>query len=58
VLHFIGISPYYGDLPYVEGTPTTKMLLEYPLLDQPIMTIAVYSFPDRTGQRKPNAKLF
>ena len=48
-------SPYYGDLPYVEGTPTTKMLLEYPLLDQPIMTIAVYSFPDRTGQRKPNA---
>ena len=48
-------QPYYGDLPYVEGTPTTKMLLEYPLLDQPIMTIAVYSFPDRTGQRKPNA---
>lgn len=48
-------EPYYGDLPYVEGTPTTKMLLEYPLLDQPIMTIAVYSFPDRTGQRKPNA---
>jgi len=48
-------SPYYGDLPYVEGTPTTKMLLDYPLLDQPIMTIAVYSFPDRTGQRKPNA---
>ena len=47
-------QPYYGDLPYVEGTPTTKMLLEYPLLDQPIMTIAVYSFPDRTGQRKPN----
>ena len=47
-------EPYYGDLPYVEGTPTTKMLLEYPLLDQPIMTIAVYSFPDRTGQRKPN----
>lgn len=48
-------EPYYGDLPYVEGTPTTKMLLEYPALDQPIMTIAVYSFPDRTGQRKPNA---
>jgi len=27
-----------------------------PLVDQPIITIAVYKFPDLTGQRKPSTK--
>ena len=41
--------------PFVEGTTTIKRLHEVPDLDnQPVITIAVYSFTDQTGQRKPN----
>ena len=41
--------------PYIEGTTTLERLKEIPDLDnQPIITIAVYTFTDQTGQRKPN----
>ena len=41
--------------PFVEGTTTIKRLHEVPDLDnQPVITIAVYSFTDQTGQRKPS----
>ena len=46
----------HGSLPYAEGTPTTDLLLAVPGLDQPRITIAVYRFPDRSGQRKPSTK--
>ncbi len=46
----------HGSLPYAEGTPTTNLLLAVPELDQPVITIAVYKFPDRTGQRKPSTR--
>ena len=46
-----------GQIPYVVGTPTKMMLEQIPTLDgQPKITIAVYSFPDLTGQRKPSTK--
>ena len=45
----------HGADPYIEGTTTIQMLRELPDLDnQPQITIAVYSFKDQTGQRKPN----
>ena len=45
----------HGAEPYIEGTTTIQMLRELPDLDnQPQITIAVYSFKDQTGQRKPN----
>ena len=46
----------HGSLPYAEGTPTTELLMTVPPLDQPVITIAVYSFPDRSGQRKPSTR--
>ena len=46
----------HGSMPYAEGTPTTDLLRAIPKLDQPVITIAVYNFPDRTGQRKPSVK--
>ena len=46
----------HGSLPYAEGTPTTDLLIAVPELDQPVITIAVYNFPDRTGKRKPSTK--
>jgi len=49
-------SIYYGDPPYVEPTTTSEKLRAIPELAQPQITIAVYNFPDRTGQRKPNPK--
>ena len=46
-----------GQLPYVVGTPTKMMLQQIPDLDgQPSITIAVYTFPDLTGQRKPSTQ--
>ena len=46
-----------GDDPYIEGTPTMHMLRSIPhLVEQPVITIAVYKFPDLTGQRKPSTK--
>lgn len=46
----------HGSLPYAEGTPTTELLMTVPELNQPVITIAVYKFPDRTGQRKPSTR--
>jgi curli production assembly/transport component CsgG len=46
----------HGSLPYAEGTPTTELLRAVPQLNQPVITIAVYSFPDRSGQRKPSTR--
>jgi curli production assembly/transport component CsgG len=46
-----------GDSPFIEGTPTEHLLKAIPpLKEQPIITIAVYDFPDYTGQRKPSSK--
>ena len=46
----------YGDLPASITTSTVESLYAIPKLNQPKITIAVYNFPDRTGQRKPNTK--
>ena len=46
-----------GQQPFIEGTSTRHMLeVIPPLKDQPMITIAVYNFPDLTGQRKPSTK--
>jgi curli production assembly/transport component CsgG len=51
------VNTFKGDMPYVEGTPTSELLEQIPDLDnQPNITIAVYSFIDKTGQRKPSTK--
>ena len=47
-------SVFYGETPYTLETDTIKRLQEIPELGQPKITIAVYNFPDKTGQRKPN----
>jgi len=50
-------TTFKGELPYIEGTPTGELLEAIPDLDgQPKITIAVYSFIDKTGQRKPSTK--
>ena len=49
--------PIMYDDPYVTASKQTDMLRAIkPLTDQPIIDIAVYSFPDMTGQRKPSTK--
>jgi curli production assembly/transport component CsgG len=46
-----------GDTPFIKSSPTMHMLMSIPpLMEQPIITIAVYQFPDLTGQRKPSTK--
>ena len=46
-----------GDSPFVESTSTKHQLMAIPeLKGQPQITIAVYTFPDMTGQRKPSTK--
>lgn len=46
---------FKGAEPFIEGTTTIERLREIPDLDnQPKITIAVYSFTDQTGQRKPS----
>ena len=47
---------YQGETPYTIETETMKRLELIPELGQPQITIAVYNFPDKTGQRKPNTK--
>ena len=37
-------------------SPLEKKFKEIPPLDGPVITIAVYNFTDKTGQRKPSAK--
>ena len=49
-------SVFYGETPYTLETDTIKRLQKIPDLGQDQITIAVYNFPDRTGQRKPNTK--
>jgi len=49
-------SVFYGETPYTLETDTIKRLQDIPELGQAQITIAVYNFPDRTGQRKPNTK--
>ena len=50
-------KPIMYDDPYVTGTPQTDQLRAIkPLENQPIIDIAVYDFPDMTGQRKPSTK--
>ena len=50
-----------GDMPFVQGTPTKQLLKDMPpLINTPTdgegnpvkITVAVYDFPDETGQRK------
>lgn len=50
-----------GEMPFVQGTPTKELLREMPeLIGMPTdgkgnpvkITVAVYDFPDKTGQRK------
>ena len=51
------IEAYKGKSPYVEGTTTKERLNALPKLDgQPQITVAVYRFTDKTGQRKPSTK--
>lgn len=51
------IEIYKGKTPYIEGTTTKDRLMAIPDLDgQPKITIAIYSFTDQTGQRKPSTK--
>jgi curli production assembly/transport component CsgG len=45
-----------SEKPFIENHTTTELLKKIPDLDQDKITIAVYDFPDRTGQRKPNDK--
>ena len=45
-----------SEKPFIENSTTTELLKKIPDLDQDKITIAVYDFPDRTGQRKPNDK--
>ena len=48
---------YYIDKPvFAHSTPTSELLETLPALDGDIITIAVYSFLDKTGQRKPSTK--
>ena len=50
-------KPVMYDDPYVVGTSQTDMLRAIkPLEGQPVIDIAVYEFPDMTGQRKPSTK--
>ena len=50
-----------GEMPFVQGTPTKELLKDMPdLINTPTdgngnpvkITVAVYAFPDETGQRK------
>ncbi len=47
---------YQGETPYTMETDTMKRLEKIPELGQAQITVAVYNFPDRTGQRKPSQK--
>lgn len=40
--------------PKVQNNPMADQLKDVPLLDGPIITIGVYSFTDKTGQRAPS----
>ena len=42
--------------PFIQNPATSDLLRGIPDLDQEKITIAIYDFPDRTGQRKPSDK--
>lgn len=44
---------YMDKAPFKYGTPTNEQLVDMPGIDGPILTVAVYNFIDKTGQRKP-----
>ena len=44
---------YVDKGPFKYGTPTNEQLVSLPGIDGPILTVAVYNFIDKTGQRKP-----
>ena len=44
----------YSQKPFTQVTPTGDLLRNVPDLGQEKITIAIYDFPDRTGQRKPS----
>ena len=46
----------YSQKPFTQITATGDLLRGVPDLDQDKITIAIYDFPDRTGQRKPSDK--
>ena len=46
----------YSQKPFIENPTTSDLLRGIPELDQEKITIAIYDFPDRTGQRKPSEK--
>ena len=51
------VEIYKGKGPFIEGSTTKQRLNSIPKLDgQPKITIAVYRFVDKTGQRKPSTK--
>ena len=45
----------YNTTPAVQENPMTYELRDVPQLDGPAMTIGVYSFTDKTGQRAPSS---
>ena len=46
-----------GESPTVQASPIAERLNSVPPLDGPKMTIAVYSFTDKTGQRRPGENI-
>ena len=42
--------------PFIQNPATSDLLRGVPDLDQEKITIAIYDFPDRTGQRKPSER--
>ena len=46
----------YSQKPFTQNPVTSDLLRGIPDLDQEKITIAIYDFPDRTGQRKPSEK--
>ena len=44
----------YSQKPFTQNPVTSDLLKGIPDLDQEKITIAIYDFPDRTGQRKPS----
>ena len=46
----------YSQKPFTQNPVTSDLLKGIPDLDQEKITIAIYDFPDRTGQRKPSEK--
>jgi curli production assembly/transport component CsgG len=60
ILLFVSACSYSGNLPnsldrpaQLQDNPLITDLQDLKPLDGPVMTIAVYSFQDKTGQRKP-----